>query len=322
MITMRQRFYQVVAELLEEDPRVAVVLAEIGAGELRPHPRLVQRRDPRAADGRRRRAASRSRGCGRSSTRTRRSSSSGRSSRSSSISSTRASERCWSVRGRRTTAPVRAVRTRRPRTCALLRALPGWTIHVPGHPDEVDRFVRRAAAGDDNVYVRLSEEVNAAPVEGDGLVVVRSRPCGARRSSSPSDRPSTRCWRRRSISTRRSRTCRPSVPSTRQGSGRRLRGTDVVLVEPYLAGTSAAEVAAALVRPSPPPARPRCRQRRDPPLRHRPGAPSPARPRRGRDPAVDRGVPGSTTPTRGGGLPLTPCRRRYRPDAHASGPIL
>ena len=55
--TMRQRFYEVAAELLDEDPRVAVVLAEIGAGELRAAPAAVQRRDPRAADDRRRRRA-------------------------------------------------------------------------------------------------------------------------------------------------------------------------------------------------------------------------------------------------------------------------
>src|SRR5262249_56133019 len=60
-----------------------------------------------------------------------------------------------------------------PADVALLRALPGWTIHVPGHADEVERLVRTAASGTDNVYVRLSEEVNATPFVDDGLVVVR-----------------------------------------------------------------------------------------------------------------------------------------------------
>ena len=46
MTTMRRRFYAVAAELLDEDPRAAVVLAEIGAGELRPHRAPVQRRHP------------------------------------------------------------------------------------------------------------------------------------------------------------------------------------------------------------------------------------------------------------------------------------
>src|SRR4029078_3646609 len=59
-----------------------------------------------------------------------------------------------------------------PEDVALLRALPGWTIHVPGHPDEVDRFVRRAAAGDDNGYGRLSEEVGSGAA-GGGRAVVR-----------------------------------------------------------------------------------------------------------------------------------------------------
>ena len=46
---------------------------------------------------------------------------------------------------------------------------------------------------------------------------------------------------------RRSRTCPRSAPSTAAACARRCRGTDVVLIEPYLAGTSSAEVARALV---------------------------------------------------------------------------
>ena len=45
-----------------------------------------------------------------------------------------------------------------PGDVALLSALPGWTIHVPGHPDEVERPLARALAGDDRVYIRMSEE--------------------------------------------------------------------------------------------------------------------------------------------------------------------
>src|SRR5918911_211049 len=40
MSTMRQRFYDVAARALDEDPRVAIVLAEIGASELPRHPRV------------------------------------------------------------------------------------------------------------------------------------------------------------------------------------------------------------------------------------------------------------------------------------------
>ncbi|GAA4846468.1 transketolase [Actinomycetospora corticicola] len=60
-----------------------------------------------------------------------------------------------------------------PEDVAVVDTLPGWTVHVPGHPDEADRLVREAIAGDGPVYVRLSSEVNAAPHHGTGLQTVR-----------------------------------------------------------------------------------------------------------------------------------------------------
>ena len=50
-----------------------------------------------------------------------------------------------------------------PGDVALLDTLDGWTVHVPGHPDEAETLLRHAvAAGDDKVYVRLSVQSNAA----------------------------------------------------------------------------------------------------------------------------------------------------------------
>jgi transketolase len=133
-----------------------------------------------------------------------------------------------------------------PADVALLRALPGWTIHVPGHPDEVERYVRAAASGDGNVYVRLSEEVNTAPVQGEGLVVIRSGATSAplvvavgpaldQVLAATADLDASVAY----LSTVR--------PFDAAGLRAALPGTDVVLVEPYLAGTSAAEVADALI---------------------------------------------------------------------------
>ncbi|MDP9611150.1 MULTISPECIES: transketolase family protein [Streptomyces] len=51
-----------------------------------------------------------------------------------------------------------------PGDVALLDTLDGWTVHVPGHPDEAETLLRdAAAAGDDSVYVRLSAHANSAP---------------------------------------------------------------------------------------------------------------------------------------------------------------
>src|SRR5262245_41236084 len=66
-----------------------------------------------------------------------------------------------------------------PEDVAALSALPGWTIHVPGHPDELERVFARALNADDRVYIRLSEERNPAPVDGDGLVLLREGGAGA-----------------------------------------------------------------------------------------------------------------------------------------------
>lgn len=67
-----------------------------------------------------------------------------------------------------------------PGDVALLDTLDGWTVHVPGHPDEAEALLRHAyAAGDDKVYVRLSAQENAAPRPVDGLRFQTVREGGA-----------------------------------------------------------------------------------------------------------------------------------------------
>ena len=63
-----------------------------------------------------------------------------------------------------------------PGDVALLGTLPGWTVHVPGHPDEAERQIRAAARGDGLVYVRLSTDANTVPLDGEPgrLTVLRS----------------------------------------------------------------------------------------------------------------------------------------------------
>ena len=61
-----------------------------------------------------------------------------------------------------------------PEDVALLDALPDWTIHVPGHPDEIEPLLRAAAAADGAVYIRLEETSNRdAHPDGGHLVLVR-----------------------------------------------------------------------------------------------------------------------------------------------------
>ncbi|MFI0776128.1 transketolase family protein [Streptomyces sp. NPDC021212] len=246
MDTMRERFASTVSRLLDDDPRLAVVLAEIGkdgfAGAQRAHPDRVINVGIReqllvgvggglALTGMR------------------------------PILHTFASflvERPFEqvkldfghqgVGGVLVSAagsydwPAGGFTHMAPGDVALLDTLDGWTVHVPGHPDEAEALLRdAAAAGDDSVYVRLSAHANAAPRaitpgrfltvrEGRGGVVVAVGPMldGVLAAVEGLD-----------VTVLYATTVRPF-------DGRVLRaatntaGADVVLVEPYLAGTSTA----------------------------------------------------------------------------------
>lgn len=243
-MSMRTRFYGVATHLLGEDPRVAIVVAEIGAGELPRHPRVfnVGIREQLmigvaaglSLEGLRPVVHS-----------------------YTPFLVERPYEQIKLDLGHQDVGAVLvstgasydsayAGRTHQaPEDVAALAALPGWTIHVPGHADEVERLTRAAVRRDDRVYIRLSEESNRAPVDGDGLVVLRRGsdtapvvvavgPMLDATLTATADLDATVAYLA---------TVRPF-----DGDGLRnvLRGTDVVLVEPYLAGTSSAEVSAAL----------------------------------------------------------------------------
>lgn len=62
-----------------------------------------------------------------------------------------------------------------PEDVALVAALPGWEIYVPGHRHETKALLRHAAAGDGRAYIRLSETANrtARAVRPGALDVVR-----------------------------------------------------------------------------------------------------------------------------------------------------
>lgn len=133
-----------------------------------------------------------------------------------------------------------------PEDVALLSTLPGWTIDVPGHPDEAERALLDAFAGESRVYVRLSEESNTEAVAGEKLTVLRR---GSDRGAlvvavGPTLDPVLAATEDLDATVAYVSRVRPF---DREGLRSALPGSDVVLVEPYLAGTSAAEVSAALV---------------------------------------------------------------------------
>ncbi len=133
-----------------------------------------------------------------------------------------------------------------PGDVALVATLPGWRIHVPGHPDEAEAFLRDAARTDDAVYIRLSERNNATPVAADGKLVALRR--GTRGAATV-----IAVGPMLDAVMEATATCDATVlyaatvrPFDREGLRTSVAGTDVILVEPYLEGTSAAEVSAAL----------------------------------------------------------------------------
>ncbi|MEV7072298.1 transketolase [Streptomyces sp. NPDC093990] len=129
-----------------------------------------------------------------------------------------------------------------PGDVALLDTLDGWTVHVPGHPDEAETLLRHAvAAGDDKVYVRLSLQANreALPVDGRRFRTVREGRSGVVVAVGPMLDNVLAATDGLDVTVLYATTVRPfDAAALRRATG--AAGADVVLVEPYLAGTSTA----------------------------------------------------------------------------------
>jgi transketolase len=158
---------------------------------------------------------------------------------------------------------ARAGRTHQaPEDVALIDTVPGFAVQVPGHPDEVPALLREAyrrlssgsdsgsgsgrSSGSGSTYLRLSAEVNreALPLR-PGLQVVRPGHQAVVIAVGPMLSPVLSAVAELDVTVAYTTTVRPF-----DGEGLRFlagsAGGTVVLVEPYLAGTSAAQVSAAL----------------------------------------------------------------------------
>ena len=128
---------------------------------------------------------------------------------------------------------------------ALMDTLPGVHIHAPSTSVEVDAVVRRAVAGDGLHYVRVVGQTNSTSYAGTGstsYAVARARPW------SRSARCSTPCSPRPRDSTSTCSTPTPCGRSTPAACARCSAAPDVVLVEPWLSGTSSRVVSETLQR--------------------------------------------------------------------------
>ncbi|CAM5610407.1 MULTISPECIES: transketolase family protein [Streptomyces] len=252
MDTMRDRFAPVVSRLLEEDPRVAVVLAEIGRDGFRE----AERRHPDRVINvgiREQLLVGAAAGLALTGLRP--------------IVHTFASflverpfEQVKLDLGHQGTGavlvsaaasfdwPAGGFTHMAPGDVALLDTLDGWTVHVPGHPDEAETLLRHAvAAGDDRVYVRLSVQSNRQGRVTDGrrFVTVREGRSGVVVAVGPMLDAVLAATQGLDVTVLYATTVRPfDAAGLRRAT--QAAGTDVVLVEPYLAGTSTAAVSEAL----------------------------------------------------------------------------
>ncbi|MFE3643347.1 transketolase family protein [Streptomyces sp. NPDC059169] len=135
-----------------------------------------------------------------------------------------------------------------PGDVALLDTLDDWTVHVPGHPDEAETLLREAVgAGDDRVYVRLSVQSNSRSrnVAGAGFLTVREGNAGVVIAVGPMLDDVLAATEGMDVAVLYATTVRPfDGPALRRATG--AGPADVVIVEPYLAGTSTAEANDAL----------------------------------------------------------------------------
>lgn len=127
-----------------------------------------------------------------------------------------------------------------PGDVALLDTLDGWTVHTPGHRDEVPSLLRAAAGTDDRVYVRLSVQENTRAHETGSVLRRGGAPVVV--AVGPMLDPVLAATRDLAVTIAYVNTPRPLDA----GLLRDLVTESVVLVEPYAAGTSAHLVSAAL----------------------------------------------------------------------------
>ncbi|MDQ2837621.1 MAG: transketolase [Actinomycetota bacterium] len=131
------------------------------------------------------------------------------------------------------------------RDVALLDTLSGWTVHVPGHPDEAESLLRKAIRDTNRVYLRLDGVSNSRPRKvSDGLFQpLRHGRLGTVLAVGPLAERVLEATEGVDVTVLYAATVRPFDAATLRAT---LGAPDVVLVEPYLEGTSVAEVDRAL----------------------------------------------------------------------------
>ena len=243
-MTMRARFYELATEALEEHNRVAVVLAAIGATEIPEHPRrfdvgireqlMIGVAAGLAQEGLRPVAHSYAPFLVERPF--------------EQIKLDLAHQNAGAVlvsTGASYDAAPEGRTHQAPGDVALLATVPGFAIHVPGHPDEAEQLLRREFARDGRAYIRLSGEANADALPVEQLAIVRTAEPGAPfvLAVGPALGEVLAATADLAVAVAYASTVAPFPAAALRAA---VTGADVAIVEPYLAGTSAAALAEAL----------------------------------------------------------------------------
>lgn len=133
-----------------------------------------------------------------------------------------------------------------PEDVGIMSTLPNWTIHVPGHADEMAALLEDARGSNESSYLRLSNDANRRPLAGmPGRIVTlrRGNPSATTvLAVGPVADAVLAATEDLDVSVLYTTTPRPLDARTLRAA---TLGDDLVVVEPYLAGTSASSVAAA-----------------------------------------------------------------------------
>jgi transketolase len=130
-----------------------------------------------------------------------------------------------------------------PGDVALMDTLPDVVIHAPGTSVETDEVLRRSVADDGLHYVRIVEQTNTESFVGPGLHVVRRGSGATVIALGPVLDEVLAATADRDVTVLYAHGVRPFDEATFRSV---LTTPDVVLVEPWLAGTSARVVSDAL----------------------------------------------------------------------------
>lgn len=140
-----------------------------------------------------------------------------------------------------------------PGDVALMDTLPGWSIHVPGTAAEVDAAIRQGMRSGGRHYVRVEEHQNDTSgsriLAGDnGFETIRNGARGVVIAVGPTLTDTLAATEGMDLTVLYAATVRPfdAVAVRAAVDALDTNAADIVLVEPYLAGTSAWAVDAAL----------------------------------------------------------------------------